>query len=286
MKHAYLILAHNEFPVLQLLIQALDDARNDLFIHFDKKVSSIPRLKTKYASLTVLEDRIDVCWGDLSVVEAEYLLFEEAAKQDHYSYYHLLSGVDMPLRSQNEIHQFFKEREGTEFIGFSSGDLEKHIVRKVKRYHLFPKSFRSATLDYRRVLRAGFLRMQEFLGVIRNKHIHFKKGTQWISVTHEFGQYLLSKKLEVLQTYHHTFCSDEIFAQTLCWNSNFRSKVYDLENEANSCVRNIGWKNNKIEVWTLEDYEELMRSSAVFARKFSSSDLEVVEKILDQVKSS
>ena len=37
MKHAYLILAHNEFEVLRKLISALDDPRNDIFIHFDEK---------------------------------------------------------------------------------------------------------------------------------------------------------------------------------------------------------------------------------------------------------
>ena len=33
MKHAYLILAHHEPEVLQLLLTALDDARNDIFLH-------------------------------------------------------------------------------------------------------------------------------------------------------------------------------------------------------------------------------------------------------------
>lgn len=37
--HAYLIIAHNEFEVLQKLVGALDDPRNDIYIHFDKKVS-------------------------------------------------------------------------------------------------------------------------------------------------------------------------------------------------------------------------------------------------------
>lgn len=29
--HAYLIIAHNEFEVLQKLIEALDDPRNDIY---------------------------------------------------------------------------------------------------------------------------------------------------------------------------------------------------------------------------------------------------------------
>ena len=33
MKHAYLILAHNEFGLLQTLISCLDDPRNDIRLH-------------------------------------------------------------------------------------------------------------------------------------------------------------------------------------------------------------------------------------------------------------
>lgn len=43
-KHAYLIIAHNEFDLLQKLISVLDDERNDIFIHIDKKVHFIERI--------------------------------------------------------------------------------------------------------------------------------------------------------------------------------------------------------------------------------------------------
>ena len=75
MKHAYLILAHNEFGLLQTLISCLDDERNDIFVHIDRKVKEFPTLKVEKANLQVLEDRIDIRWGDVSMVEAEYALF-------------------------------------------------------------------------------------------------------------------------------------------------------------------------------------------------------------------
>ena len=37
MKHAFLILAHTDFAVLQLLIASLDDSRNDIFVHVDAR---------------------------------------------------------------------------------------------------------------------------------------------------------------------------------------------------------------------------------------------------------
>ena len=50
MKHAYLIMAHHEFEVLGKLIQAIDDKRNDIFIHFDAKLKSYPVLKAHNAN--------------------------------------------------------------------------------------------------------------------------------------------------------------------------------------------------------------------------------------------
>ena len=63
MKHAYLIMAHHEFEVLGKLVQAIDDKRNDIFIHFDAKLKSYPVLKAHNANLYILEKRIDIHWG-------------------------------------------------------------------------------------------------------------------------------------------------------------------------------------------------------------------------------
>ena len=50
MKHAYLIIAHGEYNLLNILVNMIDDVRNDIFIHIDKK--SPPRMyyggKVKY----------------------------------------------------------------------------------------------------------------------------------------------------------------------------------------------------------------------------------------------
>jgi hypothetical protein len=279
MKHAYLILAHTDFNLLEKLIFALDDIRNDIYIHFDKKTQTIPTLKTNYSKLYILKNRIKVYWGDVSVVEAEYALFEEASHNGHYYYYHLLSGADLPLKSQNYIHHFFYEKQGLEFIGFSTYDYKAEVYRKVNYYHLFPRDFHSRNF-FIKLFRAIFLRMQFVLCIRRNKNINFKKGTQWVSVTNDFVSYIISKKKEVLNTYHHTFCSDEIFVQTLCWNSSFRKRVYDNTDEGHGCVRMIGWTNNQIKKWEEKDYDKLMQSDALFARKFCSKHIELVDRIL------
>jgi len=286
MKHAYLIIAHNEFEVLERLICALDDVRNDIYIHFDRKLKEYPACHTQYAGLFILTKRVDVRWGDLSVVEAEYALFEAACKRERYDYCHLLSGVDLPLKSQDFIHDFFDKHKGKEFIGYSQGNMDAHIERKVQRYHLFPGHFRETKgwkAFGRKFLRAAFIRLQIVLGIKRNRGVSFKKGTQWVSITHDLAEYLLARKTQVLDTYHHTFCSDEIFKQTICWNSPFRDKIYDPQDEGRGCLRMINWKDNQLIEWEEKDYDSLMQSEALFARKFSSKQLELVNKILNKI---
>lgn len=286
MKHAYLILAHSDFEILERLLRAIDDERNDIYIHFDRKVTRCPECRISHAGLIILAERIDVRWGDVSVVRAEYALFDEAYRHGGYRYYHLLSGVDMPLKPQDYIHRFFEENDGKEFIGYYQGDITREIKRKVRRWHLFPESFKKTggmTAVGKKVLRAGFIRLQQVIGFYRNTTINFRKGTQWVSLTENCVGYLLQYKNEVERIYSHTFCADEIFVQTICWNSSFRDYIYDAEDEERGCLRMIGWKDNRIKEWTEKDFETLMRSEALFARKFTVRHIAVVGWILNEV---
>ena len=78
MKHAWLVIAHNEFEILQMLIDALDHPGSDIYVHIDKKVKNIPRLRAGKSNLYVLERRLDVRWGSVSQIECELLLMSEA----------------------------------------------------------------------------------------------------------------------------------------------------------------------------------------------------------------
>ena len=279
MKHAYLILAHTEFELLKLLVSCLDDERNDIYVHIDKKVAVLPDLHTEKAGLYVLENRIDVRWGDVTVVEAEYALFEAAVANGPYQYYHLLSGVDLPLKSQDYIHRFCDENNGKEFIGYTLTEITPEVVRKVQRWHLFPEDFRNKSV-IKRIARAGFIRLQECLGIKRNKDIDFKKGSQWVSITDGMARHFLANKSWAMRVFRNTFCSDEIVMQTLCWYSPFRGNIYNTANDGLGCMRAIGWKNGRLHDWAADDYDTLKKSSALFARKFNLSDPFFLNRIL------
>ena len=285
MKHAYLILAHGSYALLQRLVSAIDDERNDIFIHIDRKQTELPRLQVKCGRLFLLDaERVSVFWGDVSVVAAEFALMAFAHKHGDYVYYHLLSGVDLPLKSQNAIHDFFETHHGKEFIGFYDGaDLSASLVRKVQRYHLFAQDFRGSGLVFlaKRIVRAFTIRIQELLGIKRHPNIHFAKGTQWWSLTGSLIEYLLAKEDEILSLYRYTFCADEIAIQTYVYNSPFMAQVFAPEDEAKSSLRHIGWRDGALYDWTRADYEDLKRSTALFARKFNEEDSDFLDSVIE-----
>lgn len=277
-KHAYLILAHGQFDLLRLLVSALDDERNDIYVHIDLKSGSIPTLKTQRAGLFFTSRRVKVYWGDVSQIEAELLLFEEAIQNGPYLYYHLLSGVDLPLKSQNEIHRFFDLHEGQEFIGFSKVT-DYEITRKARRWHLFPHHFKSGNIMIR-MCRALCLRVQEFLNIKRNNDISFRKGPNWVSITDDMIRFLISKKEWALKSFRNTFCCDELFVQTVCWNSSFREKVYNTSDETLGSKRLMCWKEGVLFDWNRDNLLTLKSSPALFARKFSLKDISFLNEIL------
>lgn len=274
MKHAYLIIAHNEFDILKLLVESIDDSRNDIYIHFDKKVKRLPQISTKNAGLFILENRIDVRWADFSMVEAELNLFEKAWHNHKYSYYHLISGVDLPIKSQDYIHQFFEQNRGKEFIGYHQSEIETELNRRARRYHLFTSSFRE-TKGFinltKRLIRYLYIKVQPVIGITRNDNLILKKGTQWVSISHQFVEYLLSQKQWIRKTFNRTFCSDELVVQTLCWNSKFRQHIYNPSDEGLGCMRHIKWINGEILNFENSDWNTIDNSPALFARKFTHS---------------
>lgn len=283
MKHAYLILAHNEFGLLQTLVNCLDDPRNDIFVHIDRKVEPLPELHAAQAGLELVPDRIDIRWGDFSMVEAEYALFRAAFAKGPYAFYHLLSGVDLPLRSQDRIHAFFDAHPDRQFVGYTLTRMTPELVRRMQRRHLFPREFsrRKNIYSYPRAL---YLKIQEKLGIRRNKDTEFKQGSQWVSVTEDFVKYLLEKEGWVRKTFSHTFVPDECLFQTLCWDSPFREKLYRTDDDGMGCMRNIGWRGSELKDWSEADFDYLESSLALFARKFNSSDPAFIARIIELSK--
>ncbi|MFQ7420117.1 MAG: beta-1,6-N-acetylglucosaminyltransferase [Blautia massiliensis (ex Durand et al. 2017)] len=127
MKFAYLIIVHTRFDQVAKLLELLDDEKNDLYVHIDEKVANSFDIFQRTLKPSVQKSKIylvnphNVTWGGKSQIEAELELLKAAIK-GNYDYYHLISGMDLPIKTQKEIHEFFENNKGKEFIHFSTNE--------------------------------------------------------------------------------------------------------------------------------------------------------------------
>ena len=301
-RHAYLIMAHNEWQLLNTLLSLIDDERNDIFLHIDKKVKEMPQLyKPLHAKLFFTPKRYDVRWGDVGQVLSEMHLFKTAHNHGPYQYYHKLSGVDLPIKTQDYIHDFFDKHEGKEFIGFFTltdfikGDIE----RKRRRYYLLMKyNYRTPFVAKWKVMAAKLIRhaalkIQDWIHYDRGNELTFRTGHNWVSLTEEAVTYLLDNEDFISKRFAYTTCGDEMYKHSmLISNPKFKERIFDLDNGIHSCMRFIDFlraseeqqKRGEPYNWQDDDAEELLKSEYLFARKFSSKYPKVIKDIEEYLK--
>lgn len=288
MRHAYLIVAHTDFKVLERLIELLDYPKNDIYVHIDKKVSYEIKYQPATSKLYIVPDdqRIDVRWADCTIAWAEMELYKLAHSHGPYGYYHLMSGIDLPIKSQEYIHRFFEEHNGTEFYGIMQNAWRTKT--KIMYYHFFTKHLRGFGVRSKmeNILNSVLVKFQKIFPIIRShKEIPIlAKGTTWSSLTEDAVSYLLSKQSYIYKRFRYTFACDEIYKPILLINSPFADKFYSKTDEYKGCLRKVDWVRGNPYVWQERDYEELINSDMLFARKFSSKHWELIERISDYVK--
>lgn len=289
-RHAYLIMAHNEFDILEKQLILLDDYRNDLYIHIDKKVRNFDfdyyKNIVKKSNVYYVK-RLDARWGDFSLVQSELILLKEATKSK-YKYYHLISGVDLPLKSNDEIHNFFNNHDGLEFIHFCTEEQSINVRDRVLQYH-FMRWCRTKN----KYINYITSKINEILRIAQNRvnfkrkwdvNVKLKYGSQWFSITHELAEYVIKKEDWINKYFKYTLCSDELFLQTLVYNSKFKDKLYkkEMNDDYTSCMRYIDWKRGGPYTFREEDFKELINSERIFARKFSSKvDNQIIVNIFN-----
>lgn len=294
MKHAYLIITHGDFIILEKLVSLIDDERNDIFIHIDKKVDNFNKEKIELLvkkSQIYFVKRYDVRWGEYSLIEAELSLFESAYNINKYRYFHLISGSDMILKSQNWIHNFFKNNDGYEFIACSTSEYTKKL-NIISRFNQFKH------IENKNFIKKTYLSVLNKLNYNRFKYeFELSFGSNWASITNEFAKYIIDNKKWIEKTFKYSHTCDEVYKQCLAINSKFKTKLYtnkdnifiDLEknNVISFNLRYIDWSEGGAhpKTFTLDDYDNLIDSNCIFARKFNTQiDKDVIDKIYNSLK--
>lgn len=291
MRNAFCILAHNEPKILEILISILDDDNNDIYVHLDKKSKCFDEkalLDSVKKSNIIFIRRRNIGWGGENMIFAELDLLKEAIKTKH-SYYHMLSGVDLPIHPMNEINNFLKKNMGKEFLGVTENwaNLDEVKVRYSKYY--FAQDYvgknKSNILYY---VSRGVAKLQGKISMIdrsRKTNVKFYGGPVWFSLTEDAVEFMLGKESMIRKTFKNTYCCDEIFVQTILMNSIFAEKIF-MKNEGDcydSCRRYVKFEKESPRTLDIDDYVELNGSEYLFARKFGTQT-EKQKKLLDLIK--
>lgn len=280
MKHAILILAHKNFFRLKKLVEYLDDPDNDIYVHVDSSAVDFDKPyfdgACKFSRLFFVEPRIKVNWGGYSGVRAELSLLECAVSTDDYGYLHLLSGSDLPIKSQKFIHNFFEDNSGLEFV--ESHDMTGHTLMRCRYYTLFPEHSGFPPAQFANNVFKWLLRLCR---IPMNRNVDFKGGSNWFSITGGFASYVCSQKEWVEKTFRHACMCDEAFLQTLLARSPFAA------NCAGRNMRYVDWSRRENghrhpHTFTMEDWNSLKDSGCLFARKFDDAvDAAVMDRITE-----
>ncbi len=298
--HAYLVIANKNIEQLRVLLNLLDNVNNDIYLTVDAKsdiVEDAHKLTTKYSKL-VLFDNISIYWGEFSQVQAEMQMIELAAR-DHYQYYHIISGIDLPLQPQSVIKRFFDQNPNKEFLTFA-GTIPQSIIRRRKfprifRHHYRPESGYKWKLIH--LLQRVWLAFQILIHLSPNHKKEFI-ASNWCSIDDHLAQILVLDKEKIVKRFSKGYLVDEAFIPWIVDQHNLWSRIYyskpmhNQESDFQGNLRYINWWDGEINPKIFKnvdlDIAELKRARRrgyLFARKFDDHvDSKIIEKVVKWVE--
>lgn len=289
MRHAIMIMAHADWPMLVRIASLIDHSDIDIVLHINARSSdwdkSLLDGVCKYSRIFHAE-RVEVSYCNYSQVRAMVSLLECARMHGPYDYYHLISGADLPIHEMPVFLDFFDKNRGKEFVGFSS----EYDLDYARRGHYFSNAIRMN----RGIVRKSLYRLNKYIiGIQKILGIDYtsgfcgeiKKGSDWWSITDVAAEWLLSHEHEFVKYFKRAYCPSELFAQTLLWNSPLCCNLYNISDENLGSLREIDWTRGRPYIWRKSDYHTLVDSPCLFARKFDSrTDNEIIELISNHVR--
>ena len=300
MRHAYLIIAHAQWDQLERLLRLLDHPDNDLYIHIDRKARDCPvdQLRAAVRSSGVeIVPAVPHLLGQLRDGRGDASAARHARKKG-YGYYHLLSGMDMPTRPQAEIHAFFAQNAGKEFVEFSTDASREAQPRgraaraAVPSVHAFSRRFRLRPLNwaFRQADRACLL-VQMLLGVDRLRRfpgLEVRYGSSWFSITDELAACVLERADWIREVFRFANSADDaVFADGRAQHAVSRSPVPPGVRTAAVWPTSGWWTGSAGETAapTPSGWRTLTRSAqggCMFARKFSmETDRAIVDRMTE-----
>lgn len=255
-KHAYLIVAHNNWNILNKQMSLIDNEWNDIFLLIDKRARDFnPDLLYKCAhSKVYITERINVYWAEYSQVQAYINLlssaFEVEQKRDiRYTYFHFNTGTDLPLKSQTFIHGFC-DNSGKEFIGIVPQQFP-YCTNRTKVYWVFLDNSWFRKYKLFKIFCYTLAYVQRYIGINRLTKCDYSIYNGWAncSISHDLASFLLGNKDHIHSLFSKTLAPDELWVHTLAYNSRFKDQLYDVTDLRKGSMRYIDWQRGRPYTW-------------------------------------
>lgn len=280
MKIAHLILTHKNPQQLLRLIHALQHPSFDFYIHIDRK-KNLREFTSVIESPNIywINKRAKINWAGYGTIQATLNGFYEIIPKN-YAYINVISGQDFPLKPASYIYHYITSRKDREFITCESIEDEwKEAAIRVKDYHL---------VDWNIPGKYGVARLLTWMLPKRKFPLDYKivGRANWFTLTSNASQYILDfigKNPKFIRYFKLCWGADEFFFATILYNSVFKSKI---ENNLVYVDWNVPEKNGHPKILGIDDYQDLISSPKLFARKFDitkdSKIIELLESYINQ----
>lgn len=283
MKHAILIMTYSEPHLIELNIQNLDSKNVDFYIHVDKKSNledfSYLEQVAKYSKVNIYNP-YKVYWGGHNQIKTEMFLFKKAF-EEKYDYYHLISGQDMCIKNKQQFEEYFEELYPKNYLKIEK-KATGQLLDRVRFYHPMSQNSLSRT-KVSSLIGKILVLFQKIVKVNRNKNTNFYFGENWCSLTNDFVKILVDhyENGYISKRFFKSSSADELYKQTIFMEFANSSLLTDKK------LRYIDWSQKKASPKTLDssDFNSIISSEAIFARKFTDKNLlpeEVMEYIIKE----
>lgn len=282
MRIAYLVLAHHKPRQFTRLVERLNHEDASVTVHIDIK-SEIPEFQQALDSVgttaTFVSDRQNVRWGDFASVRAELACLRQAVAETDADYFILLSGVDYPIRTPEQLRQELSSG-ATYMESWAMPDVEHNKPLSRLEYFYFPTKNRFSKPAM--FLNSFLLRNIPKRNVAKGLGGHQPYGgSQWWAFPADVARGVLDfcdRETDVVRFFSRSRNPDEMFFQTVV-------NALPGERELRPPLTFADWTRPEAggsapATLRTADLPLLRDSTGHFARKF---DVDVDAEVLDRI---
>lgn len=301
MKIAYIVLAHTDpGHIARLSRKVTKGTKNHVFIHVDSKVDIIPfeNACQDIENVHFVEKRYKVFWAGFNSVTATVESYREALNYSDFDYFHILQGLDYPIKNNSEINDFFEKNNGKEII--RAINETNSAVLKVRFKYTLHWQFDSKNIFHVLHQKYNFAQLLWFKHLFEKKPVYIEENGKRYDIFRGWAHFALTRQATEYcvnfydthpafnEYFKHVYAADESYFHTVIFNSEFAVKTIDgkpiaEEDRSYGAYLNITYfeypKEGVVLFKDISDYKKLNDSGYLFFRKASSKSKELLDYI-------